>query len=510
MKSTYDRFFRAAKWQPAVLLCFCVLLGILLSRHSFWRDEVQAWQIAVTSDSLQSMIHSLRYEGHPALWYLVLRSLNAILHSTNAMLIAHWLFASCNAFLIIWFCPFPAWQRIACCFGYFILFEYGLICRNYAMETTFALAFVAIYSSRKSAIWIQALALGLLVQTSVPGAMLAVCLLAYLVAEQWSRAHFSKVRLAATMMIVGVSMLAIFTYVLPPKDSLFAKFYSDSRRHPPLARLAANGRLFLRATIPIPEVGRSDFWDTNWTDSITPQSVRQAVQYGGAAVCLVLAALSMMHRRSLIVLFTLGTLMLAGFSIINGQTFMRHEGQWFILLLLCYWLDRAGRDTGDVSSRGWQSKIRRFFPAALFAVQPLAAFVPIVRSFTIPFSATPGLVRQVVDAHLDPSVWAVSSENFVAAVSVVSGHPVYSPEHDDLQRFSLWTDLKFRGPDQVAHQLAIQAEQPGSRVLLFTDEGRLPEILPRLPKDIRVTQVAMKPKGIAADEANVCLLLQRR
>ena len=73
-------------WEWTAFLCFCAVLAFFLSRHTFWRDEVQAWQIAIHSESIPSLFHTLRYEGHPALWYLLLRAFGVLSDSPGMML----------------------------------------------------------------------------------------------------------------------------------------------------------------------------------------------------------------------------------------------------------------------------------------------------------------------------------------------------------------------------------------------------------------------------------------
>jgi hypothetical protein len=506
------------EWRWAVVLCYSTSLGFLLSRHAFWRDEVQAWQVAVHTDSISSLFHSLRYEGHPALWFLFLRGLSVFFDSPEVMLGAHWLLASLNAFLLIWLCPIPPWQRIACCFGYFILFEYGVICRNYAIGALLAFTFVVVHSRYKRAVIGPALLLALLVHSSIPGAFLAISLLAYLIADLWDGGRASRLRLLAAIVIVGASLAAMASYINPPADSLIAKVYHKSRQHLTAKAAMANARIFLRVTAPIARPETLHFWNTNWTDPIAPDYIRRAIQYPVTVLCLALAALSVIHRRTLLVLFSAGTLLLAGFSIIHGQTGMRHQGQWFILLLLCYWIDRTHGDVDGRDFGGWQRRIRRFFPAIIFAVQPVAVIIPIVRSFNVPFSATPALVKEVLDARLDPSVWSAYPEAFVAPVSAASGRAVYSPQQDRFERFSLWKD--FAGPHSAggmleatpevpAQRLAAQIGKHESSLILFLNENSVPSILSKLPTDITVRQLAKRPKGIVEDEANVSLLLQR-
>ena len=48
------------------------LVVVSVLRHEMWRDEIQAWSIAIGSHSVGDLLHALRYEGHPPLWYLVL------------------------------------------------------------------------------------------------------------------------------------------------------------------------------------------------------------------------------------------------------------------------------------------------------------------------------------------------------------------------------------------------------------------------------------------------------
>jgi hypothetical protein len=227
----------------------------------------------------------------------------------------------------------------------------------------------------------------------------------------------------------------------------------------------------------------------------------------------------MIHRRNVALLFLMGTLLVAGFSIMNGQTALRHQGQWFILLLLCYWVDGTRGDAETRIFGGWQRKIRQVFPAVIFAIQPLAAILPIKHSFNYPFSPTPPMVKQVLNERFDHQLLSAFPEAFVASVSAASGEAVYSPEQDRFERFSLWTDNLL---DQVTQQrLEATYEVPVRRLealvnkhhslILFTHEEESRKIVSRLSRDITVRQLAFQHRTIAiiADEANVALMLQK-
>src|SRR5690242_13054728 len=56
----------------ALAIVFFVLCLLRTLAHVMWRDELQAWMIARESHSLAELFYNARYEGHPALWFLLL------------------------------------------------------------------------------------------------------------------------------------------------------------------------------------------------------------------------------------------------------------------------------------------------------------------------------------------------------------------------------------------------------------------------------------------------------
>ena len=99
-------------WVPCV--CGVVVLQIaLILHHEPFVDEWQALQIAVQSPDLASMLANLRYEGHPPLWYLLLRGLAMVVGPQAALPAASLIFALASQCLILFRAPFPRWLRLA-------------------------------------------------------------------------------------------------------------------------------------------------------------------------------------------------------------------------------------------------------------------------------------------------------------------------------------------------------------------------------------------------------------
>ena len=66
------------RFNLALLALYILVTSVTMSAHEMFRDEIQAWLIARDSHGIADLIHNLKYEGHPALWYLFLLPLTRI------------------------------------------------------------------------------------------------------------------------------------------------------------------------------------------------------------------------------------------------------------------------------------------------------------------------------------------------------------------------------------------------------------------------------------------------
>ena len=48
-----------------VLAIFTAFVSIVSAFHEPWKDETQAWRLAIDSDGIRQLAHNARYEGHP-------------------------------------------------------------------------------------------------------------------------------------------------------------------------------------------------------------------------------------------------------------------------------------------------------------------------------------------------------------------------------------------------------------------------------------------------------------
>lgn len=120
----------------------CVALIVTnLFQHGLWLDETHAWCLVRDSAGFSDLRWNMRNEGHPWLWHLMLLPLAKSGAPVWTMQVLHGLVAAATSALILFRAPFPIAIRILLVFGYFLVFEYAALARNYAIGVLLLLLF---------------------------------------------------------------------------------------------------------------------------------------------------------------------------------------------------------------------------------------------------------------------------------------------------------------------------------------------------------------------------------
>lgn len=117
----------------SLLGLYALLLAIVTARHQLWSDEMDVWLIARDNPSLVDLFHSLRYEGHPALWYLLLSVVARISWNPLGMQIVNYVFAVTEAWLILSARKLHWSVRVLAIMSFFVFHNYAVVARNYMM-----------------------------------------------------------------------------------------------------------------------------------------------------------------------------------------------------------------------------------------------------------------------------------------------------------------------------------------------------------------------------------------
>jgi hypothetical protein len=136
-------------WFGAVTALLTLQL-VLIFGHRPWLDEVQALLLARQSPTLADLLDNLRYEGHPPLWYLILRGLGAHVGPQWVLPVAAAVLALIAQGSILLKAPFSRGERILLASGTFLLFESFVVSRGASLGVcTVVLALLA-WRSRAS------------------------------------------------------------------------------------------------------------------------------------------------------------------------------------------------------------------------------------------------------------------------------------------------------------------------------------------------------------------------
>jgi hypothetical protein len=463
------------------LFFFAVLLFLATWKHTFWRDESEVWLVARISPSIHAMLYNSRYEGHPPLWYLVVYFFTRFSWNPDWMKVPNYLFAVASAALILSAARLRLWVRLGMAFSYYLLFEYGLIARNYMIGIVFLLA-AAILMRRKdpkhAAIPIL---LSLAALTSLPALIVAMSLgLLYL----WFIFQNIKDRtvtgLAAALGLKGLLGIAIFVIsaliaaatIRPPADSsLFLE--SSVRPHGLIAKLTYSIHLFTQAYLPIPQWSRS-FWNSSLLHQLPfLEQVLGVVLIVGFLCYFRDAAV----RTFFIALSAFELLQLA----VSGRDTQRHIGWLFIVLVLALLLDRSSlvdsNDPRESNQVAASSTWRNALLAVVLAAQVITGLFAIAVSIKFPFSRSKEVAAYLRQQHLDQKPLAF--EPFYVGESVLAylqRPSAYSPDEHREMSFVVWDKEEYfsRRPAPIPeefHALARGGEAP----VLITDKPLSPE-----------------------------------
>jgi hypothetical protein len=152
---------------------YALTIAFTAAHHEPWRDEVVPMSLAKQVSSVGELWRVLRYEGHPILWYVVLRSAYLVFGTTAVMPVASVLIAVAAVVVFLTRAPLPLWLKTLFVFGYFPLYEYSVIARGNGLAMLLLFTFCALYARRGTHPVAVAATLALLANTTVLGFLVA-------------------------------------------------------------------------------------------------------------------------------------------------------------------------------------------------------------------------------------------------------------------------------------------------------------------------------------------------
>jgi len=473
-----------------VAAAFAILLAIGLLRHEMWRDELQAWMLARASATPAVLLHDMRYEGHPALWHLLLFPLAHATAHPEAMQALHFFVAVLGVGAFLAWAPLPLPLRALFAAGYLPLFEYGVISRNYSLALPLLWLVCRLWSQEPRRWVALGGCLAVLANTNPYAWMLAAALLAALAVDGLGDATRRRELVAAPAKAVAGAALAVaglavaLWQMVPPPDALYAANvgrWSTLRLYRVLGTVVAGH-------LPLPDWRTATPWNSALVYRLP------APMLAAFALAWLLVAWMLLDSRAARALFASGTVALLAFGYLRYVGWARHHGHYFLLFVAGCWL-AARRREGEPDPR---RRLRLATLAALLAVHAAAAAWLYGADLRRPFSdaraaaarlAAPPLRGLPAIGYPDPPLPAVGAYRGAALVSLASGHPL---------AFVQWR----RGGEvkldtaAVCARLSERARVAGGAIAFVAPPATMPAVCPGLT----VQQVGGAPKPLVPSE----------
>ena len=366
---------------------FAVLFAAVSFFHEPWYDEAQAWQIAKCASLTEILLEIPHYEGHPALWHLLLLAPAKLgvpfepgLKLTAAVpsLLAAW--------LLLFRAPFPRPVRLLLPFQYFVFYQYGVVSRPYGLLLLALLLTAMTFGERDRRPWRFVLCLLLLCLTSAYGLLLAggLCLCwVWDIGREYgwrpSRLLWRDRRLHGLLLLLAAALL-ITAQILPAEDT-FAVSLEKS--------LSLPLRLLYTCVLMLPDALAFSLLDGDIflaEASFPPGEVIPALFVGLILLGALFLLLSPRNRKYFFVPYGL----LAVFMAMVYVT-AHHIGVGACFLLCLLWCDWREEERGAgwraLCARGWATeRLRRILRGVSLAA--LGAFLLIPAYWTVSASVS--------------------------------------------------------------------------------------------------------------------------
>jgi len=434
-----------ARQALALTLVFTSLALAVVLRHEPWLDEIQMWTLARTAPDADGFLHSLRFGGHPWLWPALVYGVSHLSGDVLAMQLAHLALAVATVWTVARFAPFTPLQKWLFAAGYYPLFEYAAISRNYAIGMLCVVLACTAWCALPRRYLAMGAALFVLAQTQVYGTILALAFAAVLAGRGllYPGGRSGTRWVAAVALALAGVAIAVWQMVPAAGSGYLVPWHLDLDPERTRSALAA----IVRGVLPLSWPG-PHFWNTQVLDA-WPRAQWMA---GAAILC---APLLLYRRRPVPLSFwVLAAGGLFAFTYAKYLGLARHLGYFFLAWVVVHWVaataDRVRAGEGELVPGG---AVRSGVFTALLALNAVAGIYAAGMDLARPFSTGREAAALVRSLGLQDLALAGHPDYCVAPLAEWLGRPMYFPQASRTARVVIYDDARRR----VSRQDAVTA-----------------------------------------------------
>jgi len=410
------------------LLAVYILLAALgLHYHELWLDESQHFLIGRDSDSLGALYWNMRYDGHPRLWnFMIFFVTHFITRSYVGMQVMHLIISALSALLLLRYAPFSLWVKVLILSGYYFLFEFSVLSRNYALGVLLLFAVCVLLRESHRRLVLIGVLLILLCNAHLFFAFAAMGVFVYLVMEYRGEWFSWRMGVFTLLFVAGLVSVIIQTRT-PPEESFHHVYPGEwfSGKNISFAALAV-----VRGWLPVPrvrELMEGHFWNSYF---FSPQHVPPFFQLLLLGALLLLPGMVLRRDRKAMVFYYFSFFWIWAFFIVTQQTATRYFGMVYIYFLAAWWIGGGGMDGVSLPVR--------LSLYGILAIQVGVGLVAYEQDIVRPFSSSKDVADFLFERGLDKQTVLVDGYNGVPMVSAYLGRPLYCTTADLSGSYVVW------------------------------------------------------------------------
>lgn len=449
----------------AIFLTWLLVVSFLISRHVMWRDEVRAYSLATNGDSYWQMLLGLRGEGHPALWYMLLRFSHDIFQTQQVLPAVAAVVGTAAMLLFTFRSPFRPIVVFLVLFSLFGLYEFVVMARNYGLSMLILFAMTALYGRFRQRSIVLAILIFLLCNSNAHSVVVAAGFLIFWFFDlSSSRSFWAGIREPAFLAGCAAFILGAATCYweigFPLQDAILTP-----------QQIARKGEILPLVTgLLLPSIPLNPLF---------PAASIPVMLFYSIVLWLVLGGL--LHRPGLF---------LAGLSVQTGIILLfnlvypggyRHVSLYLVFILCLYWLasEKFGGDwpqsaTAKNFGTRWFKTSGCMAVIFLLALQVTPALARAIRSYSgEPESSSAGLASLIRHHRLQNAIVMGDPDYHLEALPFYADNPTFFVRENRFGKstlFSTKAELNLKLGNLLASAKRLRSEYSRPIVILMENK----------------------------------------
>lgn len=434
-----------SKFAVSITVLFFAVGLFLILHHEMWHDETCEWLIARDSRTYVSLLKNYTQMTHPIGWVSLLWLLTKVTLNIFSMQLLNLSLATAAIYIFTRFAPFPRVFKCLFSFGYFPVYEYAAISREYALGMLVLFVFALFYHDRWKKFLLFSFVVALLANSSLMTFVFSVIIFVFLLSEaKFLSAGSNKKRLIAGFLLMSAGILFSLTRILPYEKLV-------SRSNPAMDvvkhKFFANGldffnaqflflkTLFSRAFFPIP-CPFLRFWEAH-IFALMPDFFMLL----SAAVLVFTIILFRKEKKYLVLWLSIVCFFYLFTLICFFRAAMRHFGFLYLFFIICLWICFPAEDCRNLSffkNATANFRLKRVINLILL-IHIIGACIAVYWDWFYPFTQAKNVAAYIRSNHLENKTIVGWRDDFMPSIIAYAGlKQIYYPQGERFGSFVLF------------------------------------------------------------------------